>query len=274
MSRTWLFVVCAACLSCAPALTVRRTVAGRFSVLLPSRVATPVYGEATTGAVVARAVEQAFVSAGPPFLEWVATCTDLRPCGPVDVSVRLGVLAAPLSSEPPTETGQTYATQALTVRVEVLHTHSGRITALHEYEDKERGDLAVSAAPQLLERVAARIAHRVVRDLQPDTVYERLPLASSDALRAGNTLAMAGQLDEAKAAFEALLAMREDAAVLHNFGVVLEVQGAVDAAKVSYQRAVALAPSEPLYREALDALLLRAEDRGRAVAPAAPAPPN
>lgn len=276
MLRTWPLaaVVVLACGACAPALTVRRAVTGRFSLLLPSRVATPIHGDAVAGAVMARAVEDAFVSAGPPFLDWVAVCMDLRPCGPVDVSVRLGVVAAPLAFEPPTESGQTFGTQALKVHVEVLHTNSGRITTFHDYQDQERGDLAVTPAPALLERVARRVAHRLVRDLQPDTVYERLPLATTDALRAGNTLAVGGHLDDAKAAYEAVLAGGEDAAALHNLGVVLEVQGDAAKAKQAFQRAVALAPAEALYQQALDSLRLRTEDQERGGAAAAPTKPT
>lgn len=267
MRRRWSTLPLLVLLACAPALTVRRAAAGRFSVLLPSRVATPVFGDAVAGAAVAVALQRTFDALGPPMLDWVAVCNDLRPCGPVDVSVRVAVLAAPLTQAPPDAQGRVWLTQGLSVRVEVLHSYSGRVTATHDYQDQERGDAAVLEAPSLLDRLARRVAQRLVRDLQPEASPEKLPLASGRALEPANTLAADGKLAEARAAYEALLATQEDAATLHNLGVVLEVQGETEQAKARLQRAVALAPQEPLYQQALDTLTLREEEQARAAPP-------
>lgn len=135
---------------------------------------------------------------------------------------------------------------------------SGERLEVHEYRERDSRYLEgefhvrdVIDADAMVDRLIRRIAGKIVDDLVPHQVSEKLKLASDKDCAAGMKLARQGDWEGARRAWSAVVqADPRNHAAFYNLGIAAEVSGDYDAARVNYEHALSINEKD-LYRAAL-----------------------
>ncbi|HTS82092.1 MAG TPA: tetratricopeptide repeat protein [Myxococcaceae bacterium] len=199
------------------------------------------------------------------------------PGGPVDGSGRRAYLSidiAEWSFAAPSARGEAEPQARVRLLTRVARTPDGPWSEPYETGGLVEGtestsDVSHAGAPQLLVESSLRAVDDLLRALAPRPRVEDVELdVDSPLLQPGATAARRGDLDGARASFEAVHARHPDmAAAAYDLGLVLEAQGHWEQAEALYAEAVSRNKEDRLYRDALQSVRERLKRPGNGFPP-------